>query len=410
MMVQTEIGLLPEDWEVVQIGDIFSMPSNSIRTQNINPNEYVSTENLLPNKAGVSKYTSRIDYAFIREYKAGDSLMSNIRPYLKKIWFSDRNGGCSSDVIVFRPSKDVDSRYAYFVLSDDRIFRLAMETSIGTKMPRGDKNAIVAFPIALPKDKSEQQNIASALSSIDKLIDDLGRTIQKKQRIREGAMEELLSGKKRLPGFTEEWVENTFDELFKPYSTASYSRDDMIEGNVLCIHYGDIHTKYGPVVYLDSNEIPTITKEQAGRYTRLKDGDIIMADASEDYEGIGKCIAVITCGREAIAGLHTILLRPKANDLFDHRFTSYILSHRSTKKQIEYLSEGTKVNSISFNKIKVVTVTYPSSLKEQGTIADILTSMDDEISLLESERAKYEQIRSGMMEELLTGKKRLIKK
>ena len=213
MMVQTEIGLLPEDWEVVQIGDIFSMPSNSIRTQNINPNEYVSTENLLPNKAGVSKYTSRIDYAFIREYKAGDSLMSNIRPYLKKIWFSDRSGGCSSDVIVFRPSKDVDSRYAYFVLSDDRIFRLAMETSIGTKMPRGDKNAIVAFPIALPKDKTEQQNIATALSSIDKLIDDLGRTIQKKQRIREGAMEELLSGKKRLPGFTEEWVEEKLGRI-----------------------------------------------------------------------------------------------------------------------------------------------------------------------------------------------------
>lgn len=279
--------------------------------------------------------------------------------------------------------------------------------STGTGVPTLNRNDLHTCPLILPKDKTEQQNIASALSSIDKLIDDLGRTIQKKQRIREGAMEELLSGKKRLPGFTEEWVENTFDELFKPYSTASYSRDDMIEGDVLCIHYGDIHTKYGPVVYLDSNEIPTITKEQAGRYTRLKDGDIIMADASEDHEGIGKCIAVITCGKEAIAGLHTILLRPKTNDLFDHRFTSYILSHRSTKKQIEYLSEGTKVNSISFNKIKAVTVTYPSSLKEQGTIADILTSMDDEISLLESERAKYEQIRSGMMEELLTGKKRL---
>ncbi len=407
MMVQTEIGLLPEDWKVVQIGEVFTMPTNTVRVSEIQNHKYVSTENLLPNKAGVVKYNSEIEYKTVKEYRVGDTLVSNIRPYLKKIWYANRKGGCSSDVIVFRPSKELIPLYAFFILADDRIFRLTMETSIGTKMPRGDKNAIKTFPIALPSSTTEQQNIASALSSIDKLIDDLSRTIHKKQLIREGAMEELLSGKKRLPEFKDEWVENSFDELFKPYSTASYSREDMIEGSVLCIHYGDIHTKYGHVVYLDSDEIPTITKDQAGRYTRLKDGDIIMADASEDYEGIGKCIAVITCGKEAIAGLHTILLRPKATDLFDHRFTSYILSHRLTKKQIEYLSEGTKVNSISFNKIKAVTVTYPSSLKEQRAIADILTSMDDEISLLESECAKYEQIRSGMMEELLTGKKRL---
>lgn len=395
MMVQTEIGLLPEDWEVKAIGECASLKAGDIVDIDTTSRKIYPCYGGNGIRGFVSKYTHEGTFPIIGRQGewCGNVNLASGRFY------------ATEHAVVARPNKTTDAVCLYYFLKDANLNQYAT----GCAQPGLSVQNINKILIPFPKNKTEQQNIASALSSIDKLIDDLGRTIQKKQLIREGAMEELLSGKKRLPGFTEDWVENTFDELFKPYSTASYSREEMIEGNVLCIHYGDIHTKYGSVVYLDSDEIQTITKEQAGRYTRLKDGDIIMADASEDYEGIGKCIAVITCGKEAIAGLHTILLRPKANDLFDHRFTSYILSHRSTKKQIEYLSEGTKVNSISFNKIKAVTVTYPSSLKEQRTIADILTSMDDEISVLQIEKTKYEQIRSGMMEELLTGKKRLTK-
>lgn len=414
MMVQTEIGLLPEDWEVVQISEVGSNYSYGVGAEAVmydGKNKYLRITDIDDNSHRYSPAPIVSPSVFSENHilRENEIVVARTGASVGKSYIYDPKDGkliYAGFLMKFKVA-DENSKYIFYHLTTKRYNTWVTMNSVRSGQPGLNLVQLKEFQFPLPKDKSEQQNIASALSSIDKLIDDLGRTIQKKQRIREGAMEELLSGKKRLPGFTEEWVENTFDELFKPYSTASYSREEMIEGNILCIHYGDIHTKYGHVVYLDSDEIPTITKEQAGRYTRLKDGDIIMADASEDYEGIGKCIAVITCGKEAIAGLHTILLRPKTNDLFDHRFTSYILSHRSTKKQIEYLSEGTKVNSISFNKIKAVTVTYPSSLKEQRTIADILTSMDDEISLLESERAKYEQIRSGMMEELLTGKKRL---
>lgn len=382
MMVQTEIGLLPEDWEVVQIGDIFSMPSNSIRTQNINPSEYVSTENLLPNKAGVSKYTSRIDYAFVREYKAGDSLMSNIRPYLKKIWFSDRSGGCSSDVIVFRPSKDVDSQYAYFVLSDDRIFRLAMETSIGTKMPRGDKNAIVAFPIALPKDKTEQQNIATALSSIDKLIDDLGCTIQKKQRIREGAMEELLSGKKRLPGFTEEWVEKRIGDInyIRIYQPQTISQEVLADVGYPVFGANGIIGYYHKYNHETDQVMVTCRGSSCGTI---------------NYS-IGKCW---------ITGNAMVLNIDHCTEL-NKKFLYYLLCDRD----LTPLITGSGQPQIVRGPLSDYIIFFPSDIREQHAIADILTSMDDEISLLESERAKYEQIRSGMMEELLTGKKRLIKK
>ncbi|MCQ2332798.1 MAG: restriction endonuclease subunit S [Paludibacteraceae bacterium] len=414
MMVQTEIGLLPEDWEVVQISEVGSNYSYGVGAEAVmydGKNKYLRITDIDDNSHRYSP-APIVSPSFFAEnhiLRENEIVVARTGASVGKSYIYDPQDGkliYAGFLMKFKVS-DENSKYVFYHLTTKRYNTWVTMNSVRSGQPGLNLVQLKEFQFPLPKDKSEQQNIASALSSIDKLIDDLRRTIQKKQRIREGAMEELLSGKKRLPGFTEDWVENTFDELFKPYSTASYSREEMIEGNVLCIHYGDIHTKYGSVVYLDSDEIQTITKEQAGRYTRLKDGDIIMADASEDYEGIGKCIAVITCGKEAIAGLHTILLRPKANDLFDHRFTSYILSHRSTKKQIEYLSEGTKVNSISFNKIKAVTVTYPSSLKEQRTIADILTSMDDEISVLQIEKAKYEQIRSGMMEELLTGKKRL---
>lgn len=113
-----------------------------------NSNCYVSTENMLPNKAGITQASSLPSSGSVSVYKVGDILISNIRPYFKKIWLADRNGSCSNDVLVLQPNKNrCTSEFLYFLLSEDSFFAYATKTSKGTKMPRGDKKAIMNYSV-----------------------------------------------------------------------------------------------------------------------------------------------------------------------------------------------------------------------------------------------------------------------
>lgn len=127
---------------------------------------YISTENMLPDKAGVTLATSLPSTEQTQVFNVGDTLVSNIRPYFKKIWYANFDGGCSNDVLVFRPKGNIDSRFLYYVLSDDAFFEYSMATSKGTKMPRGDKKVIMEYPVPIFSIK-EQQKIAGILSALD---------------------------------------------------------------------------------------------------------------------------------------------------------------------------------------------------------------------------------------------------
>ena len=130
---------------------------------------YISTENMLPNKGGITKATSLPTVPQTQQYKQGDVLVSNIRPYFKKIWKATCDGGCSNDVLVFSAKAGVNSDFLYYVLSDDSFFDYSMATSKGTKMPRGDKSSIMQYLIPA-LDIDTQRKIASVLCSIDEKI------------------------------------------------------------------------------------------------------------------------------------------------------------------------------------------------------------------------------------------------
>ena len=204
-----------------------------------------------------------------------------------------------------------------------------------------------------------------------------------------------------------DWKIESLKELFKTFPSASFSREEMeAEEGVACVHYGDIHKRFGKIVNFDEEKLPIVTSEQAHRYKLLKDGDVLLADASEDDEGIGKSIIVLVGKHPAIAGLHTIPLRVKTNDI-DTCFPTYLFAGKLVKRQIEKLSEGTKVNSITFNKICNVFLPIPPTKEEQSRIATALYDIDTLIRNLDRTIEKKKNIRQGAMEQLLSGKKRL---
>lgn len=142
---------------------------DKVAVDTLDEKTYISTENMIPNKGGVECASSLPSTQCTQSFDMGDILVSNIRPYFKKIWMAEYSGGCSNDVLVFRASKGCDPTFLYYVLADDSFFDYATATSKGTKMPRGDKSAIMQYEVS-PFDKATQQRIGSLLRSIDKRI------------------------------------------------------------------------------------------------------------------------------------------------------------------------------------------------------------------------------------------------
>ena len=153
-----------------KLSDICEYRKGKVNTSNLTLKTYISTENMLPNKAGVVEANSLPSTALVQEYKENDTLVSNIRPYFKKIWQAKYDGGCSNDVLVFQGSLNVDKDFLYYILADDDFFAYSMATSKGTKMPRGDKKSIMQYELQL-FDIKTQKRIASILKVLDKKIE-----------------------------------------------------------------------------------------------------------------------------------------------------------------------------------------------------------------------------------------------
>lgn len=154
---------------ISNLSELCNYAKGKTEVASLNANSYISTENMLPDKGGITSASSLPDIAQTQAFVAGDVLVSNIRPYFKKIWFAEYDGGCSNDVLVFRAKEGTDKRFLYYVLSNDAFFDYSMATSKGTKMPRGDKVAIMNYEV--PNYAYETQvKIANVLDGIDQKI------------------------------------------------------------------------------------------------------------------------------------------------------------------------------------------------------------------------------------------------
>ncbi len=149
-----------------KLKDIAPYSSSRVQYSQINPDSYVTTDNLLQNCEGMKLYETTPNLVSVVRYQQGDILVSNIRPYLKKIWYADREGGCSPDVLVFRPIEDIDSCFVYYSMKQDSFFDYMMQGTKGMKMPRGDKNNIPNYEITVPP-LAEQQRIVSEIETYE---------------------------------------------------------------------------------------------------------------------------------------------------------------------------------------------------------------------------------------------------
>ncbi len=201
-----------------------------------------------------------------------------------------------------------------------------------------------------------------------------------------------------------DWSLSTYDKLFEFLSSATYSRAELSsDSEIGYIHYGDIHRLSEGFLDLEQVELPSIEQSKAKEYSLVKDGDLIVADVSEDYSALCKSAEIRNIrSKVVISGLHTFLLRSK-NDDISNGYKAYLHQNIIIKKQIDVLATGIKVYGISKSNLKKVCIPLPP-IKEQKAIAEALNDIDTLVYSLESLIEKKNAIKQGALHELLQPK------
>lgn len=185
------------EWEKCTLEDVMNFSTTRVSSSELNEDSYVSTENMLQDFQGIVEAKSVPEEVNVISFSCGDILISNIRPYLKKVWRATFNGGCSSDVFVLQANDNIESDYLHYVVANDKFINFVMSGAKGVKMPRGDKSQMKTYSLSLPQ-LQEQHKIARLLSLLDERIATQNKIIDKLQSLIKGiaqhCIRELING------------------------------------------------------------------------------------------------------------------------------------------------------------------------------------------------------------------------
>ncbi len=365
---QTELGLIPEDWEVTTIKQIADITTGNKNTQDAEDGGkypfYVRSQN-------VERINS---YSYDSEgvVTAGDGVGTG-----KIFHYARGKFGLHQRAYLIYNFKDFDSQYFYWYFSQyfyDRINQMTAKSSVDSvRKEMIEDMCILRAPIA------EQRAIAEALSDVDGLIAALDKKIAKKRLIKQGAMQQLLTGKKRLPGFSDEWVEKKLGKI-SHIKTGSRNGDQAVENG-----------KYP--FFVRSQKVYAID-------TYSFDGEAILVPGEG---GIGNIFHYINGKFDFHQRVYKI--SDFANEVCG-KFIYFYMSRYFGEYALSLTVKAT-VDSLRLPTFEEFVIHMPSNVKEQEAIATILSDIDKEIADLETQRDKYRLLKSGMMQKLLTGQIRL---
>lgn len=431
--VNNKFSNLPAGWEVKKLKDVA-----------INCGDYGANAPALPYKTGDVRYiriTDIDDYGhLISEDKASldETIAQNYLLKDNDILFA-RTGDTVGKSLLYKSSMGRAAYAGYlirFTLDEKLIlpeyfdaiaksdifeaFKISMKR-IGAK-PNINSREYGIFRFPMPLNLDEQKGIAKLFTKVDKVIASVQNSIAAAERLKKSLMQNLLTGKMKPDGTFRtpdefyidekfgkvpvEWEVKRIDEVFDFYPTASYSRSMLLdEGDCKYIHYGDIHTRFDTFLDISKESLPYINKDMVKNFMYLENGDIIISDTSEDYEGVGKLVEIVNLGdSKVISGLHTLLLRSKADNLLNG-FKGYLFNEERVRLEFLKYVTGIKVYSISKNSLSKVLIPIPSRM-EQEQIKQKLDAISNDILTSKYKIGKLERLKKSLMQNLLTGRLR----
>ena len=407
---QTEVGIIPDNWEVKRLGQLGSFLKGRGVTRDksatgnlacIRYGElYTRHDNHIKN---FHSWISREVATTATRLERGDILFAGSGETKEEIGKSaaftdDVEAYAGGDIVILR-NKKADPLFLGYYLNTGPIKKQKASKGQGDAIVHIGTEALASMQCALPH-PSEQTAIAEALRDADALIESLEQLLTKKRQIKKGAMQELLAGKKRLPGFSGEWEIKRLGQLGGFLKGRGVTRDESATGNLACVRYGELYTRHNNLI---ETYFSWISREVASKATRLEHGDILFAGSGETKDEIGKCAAFVD-NMEAYAGGDIVILQNKKADPV---FLGYYLNSGPINRQKASKGQGDAIVHIGAEALADIQCALPYP-PEQTAIATILSDMDAEITTLEAKLFKARQLKQGMMQELLTGRIRLV--
>lgn len=409
----TEVGVIPKEWEVRSVREIGRITTGPFGTL-LKASEYSGPEGVPLISVGeigeggfkVTQHTPRVPENVVRRLpqyvlRTGDIVFGRKGAVDRSALVSQQEEGwfLGSDGISIRPATSCHPPYLAAQLRSGPVKSWLVQNAIGTTMASLNQGILsrVQVPYATVV---EQRAIAVVLSDIDALLGGLDRLVAKKRGLKQAAIQQLLTGQTRLPGFRGEWEVKRLGEVGTFLKGSGIKKDEAQSGSLPCIRYGEIYTSHNDYIKRFNS---WISKEVAATATRLKKGDLLFAGSGETKEEIGKCVAFVDdC--EAYAGGDTVILRASG---ISPMFMGYYCNTAPVAVQKASKGQGDAVVHISAAALSSIVVTLPS-LPEQTAIATVLSDVDAELAKLEARRDKTRALKQGMMQELLTGRTRLV--
>jgi type I restriction enzyme S subunit len=398
--------LIPRDWTVKSIGDLASFSGGSQPSleyfSSIKRKDYIRLIQIRDYKT--EKYTVYIPKKLGRKFcDETDVMIGRYGPPIFQI-LTGLSGAYNVALIKATP-KNIEKKYLYYILKQDKLFKYIELLSQRSSGQTGvDLKGLKEYNIPFPTDIKEQKAIATALSDMDDLILSLEKLISKKKMIKDGAMEELLTGEKRLVGFNDKWSEYIIDKIGKSYGgLTGKKKEHFSNGNAFYIPFMNVMSN--PII--DVTYLESVAIKEGEIQNRVKKGDLLFNTSSETPEEVGMC-SVLKRDLDNLY-LNSFCFGFRLNNLreINPLFLSYLFRSKIGRTMMSSLAQGSTRYNLSKSNFNKLTIQLPK-YNEQEAIADILSDMDNEIKKLEKKLDKYKNIKSGMMEELLTGKRRLV--
>ena len=405
------LGIIPEEWEVKKICDFGKVITGStppIKDVGNYGSTYmfVSPADITENKyiKSSERKLSRKGFSLSRIMPKDSVLFTCIGSTIGKCAIANEDLTSNQQINAIISNSNHNEEFLYYELNrrSSRIKLIAGEQAV----PIINKSTFENIKILCPP-LEEQIQICSVLQLWDTAIEKQSVLIEKLKLRKRALMQQLLTSKKRLPGFSGEWREVKLGDVSTILRNNTLSRDQLNDndGIVNNIHYGDVLIKYPSILDCQKEKLQYINNDISIHTDYIENGDIIMSDTAED-ETVGRVCEVQNVGNKKIlAGLHTMLIRPH-KELFAPYYLGYYLNSEAYHKQLIPLIQGIKVCSIGKFAVQNTVLSIPS-LKEQTAIASVLIKTDKEIELANEKLANLQSQKRGLMQQLLTGKKRI---
>lgn len=402
---QTEIGFIPEDWSAVKLGEKSNMfsggtPNTSVKEYYRGNIPWISSSEL--NKKIISKTNGFISEKGLNNSSAKivieNTFLLAMYGATAGVSAITRIKGAINQAVLAIESQEITSSYLlhFFTLRKEDIILKYCQGG----QPNLSGSIVKSIQIPLPPTIEEQKAIATALSDVDALISNLDQLIIKKKAIKQGSMQQLLTpphkGGKRLDGFTGEWIEKSLGELGECIIGLTYKPTDVSTNGTLVLRSSNIQNdqlSFKDNVFVNV-DIP--------KKLRTQIDDILVCVRNGSRNLIGKCARIDSrCVNESFGAFMSVYRSPY------NRFISHLFKSYSIQKQIEE-NLGATINQITNKTLNSFIIWFPEDEKERTAISNIIDDISTEISEIETKKAKYQDIKQGMMQELLTGKTRLV--